>query len=187
MIKQYKGMKAEKSAGSSPLPAGGYVVKILKATVENYSWGQVLVVFLDVAEGEYKDFFRKQYDANPNEDKKWKGTFRLVVPDENSQYFASNQRDFNNFIYTLEESNNGYHYDCDETKFKGKLFGALYRNKEFMTDKGDSIWTTECAKATDIDSIRGGDFTLPKDKPLTNKSHTSQNSFADISDDDLPF
>ncbi|MCH5147610.1 MAG: hypothetical protein J1F61_06405 [Clostridiales bacterium] len=188
MIKSYKGMEAKKTTSSSPLPAGGYVAKIINAKVESYSWGEVLVVALDIAEGEYKDFFKTQYDANTNEDKKWKGTFRLTVPDENSQYFESNKRMFNNFIYALEDSNVGYHYDCDEKNLKGKLFGVLYRNKEFETSNGDCLWTTECAGSTDVSSIRSGDFRLPKDKPLKNKSQTDQNDFTAIGDgDDLPF
>jgi hypothetical protein len=40
------------------------------------------------------------------------------VPDENSQYFESNRRQFNNFIYALEDSNEGYHYDCNEKKVR---------------------------------------------------------------------
>ena len=99
-----------------------------------------------------------------NEDKKWKGTFRLTIPDENSQYFASNKRVFNNFIYSLETSNNGYHFDWDETKLKGKFFGALYREKEFESNSGDIITTTECGGSTDIASIRSGDFRLPAGK-----------------------
>ena len=85
MIKQYTGMKAEKAVSGEPLPKGGYVAKIVGAKVEEYSWGSVLVIALDVAEGDHAGFFRKQYDANANEDKKWKGTYRLTVPDEGSQ------------------------------------------------------------------------------------------------------
>ena len=131
MISSYKGMKAEKAVSNTPLPAGGYVAKIIGAKVENYSWGSVVVIAFDITEGEYSDFFRKQFDSNTNEDKKWKGTYRLTVPDESSQYFENNQRTFNNFIYSMEDSNSGYHYDCDETKFKGKSIGVLFRNKEF--------------------------------------------------------
>ena len=187
MIKHYAGMKAEKSVTGEPLPKGGYVVKIEGARVEEYSWGSVLVVAIDVAEGEYAGFFRRQFDANLNEDKKWKGTFRLTIPDENSQYFASNKRVFNNFIYSLETSNNGYHFDWDETKLKGKFFGALYREKEFESNSGDIITTTECGGSTDIASIRSGDFRLPKDKLLERKP-ADYNAFANVpTDDDLPF
>lgn len=190
MIKDYPGRKAEKTTASSPLPAGGYVVKILNAKVESYDWGEVLVLAFDVCEGEHKDFFRKQFNANTNEDKKWKGTYRTTVPDENSKYFEGNRRAFNNLIYALEDSNSGYHYDCDELKFKGKLLGALYRNKEWSFN-GKTGWTTECCAVTDVKAIREGDFKMPKDKPLNAEKAAVQSSSAPMNDltddDDLPF
>ncbi len=193
MIKSYTGMKAEKTISNTPLPVGGYVAKIVGARIEEYSWGAVVVVAFDIAEGEYAGFFKKQFDDNQNEDKKWKGTYRLTIPEEGSQYFESNQRTFNNFIYAMEDSNNGYHYDCDETKFKGKLLGVIYRNKEWEMD-GRTGWTTECGAVTDITSIREGSFRMLKDKPLKNSTSsvgTQNNSnyatMENLSDDDLPF
>ena len=61
----------KRSVSNEPLPAGGYIAKILNAEVKEYTWGEVLVVSFDIAEGEYKDFFANQYKANSNEDKMW--------------------------------------------------------------------------------------------------------------------
>ena len=187
MIPKYNGAKAEKAIGGAALPAGGYVAKIESARVEEYSWGTVLVVALDVAEGEHAGHFRKQFADNPDVNKKWKGTCRLTVPNENSKYFAAEKRSFNNFIFALEQSNSGYTFDWDERKLKGKLFGALYRNKEFIANDGKKITTTECGGCTDIHSIRDGSFTPLKDKLL--KEETKPDTSADLfdEDDDLPF
>ena len=77
-MKAFNGLEIKNSVGANePLPAGGYVAKVLTAIVEDYSWGEVLVISFDIAEGEYKDFFSKQYRENTREDKKWKGNFRL--------------------------------------------------------------------------------------------------------------
>lgn len=73
MIKNYEGQKAEKTVSVNHLPAGGYVAKIVSAKVEDYQWGSVVVVAFDIAEGDFKGFFKKQFDDNPNEDKKWRG------------------------------------------------------------------------------------------------------------------
>ena len=80
------------ASSSEPLPAGGYVAKIMNAEVKEYSWGEVLVISFDIAEGEYKDFFATQYRENTNEDKKWKGNFRLTVPQEGNQYFENQKK-----------------------------------------------------------------------------------------------
>lgn len=188
MIPNYNGARAEKMTGGTALPAGGYVAVIHSAKVEEYNWGAVLVVAYDVFEGEHKDHFRKQFADNTDPNKKWKGTYRLTVPNEQSKYFASEKRTFNNFIFALEQSNSGYRFDWDERHLKDKLFGALVRNKEFLSDKGEKITTTECGGCTDIFSIRDGSFTPLKDKLLKEESAPAQVSTIDaLGDDDLPF
>ena len=190
MIPQYNGMKAEQTVFSNPLPKGGYVANIINAKIEDYSWGSVLVIAFDVAEGDYKDFFRRQFNANSKHEKKWKGTYRIVIPNENSQYFESEKKSFNNLIYSLEASNSGYKFDRDEQKFKGKFIGVIYRNKEWEMN-GNTGWTTECGAVTDITSIRENTFKPLKDKPFRNNSSVSVNTDNAVTvietEEDLPF
>ena len=65
------------------LPKDAYVIKILSAKVARTSTGldQIVIAF-DIAEGEYKDFYKSMYDRNQNEDKKWPNdaVFRLTIP-----------------------------------------------------------------------------------------------------------
>ena len=69
-MKAFNGLEIKKSVSASePLPAGGYVAKILNAKVEEHSWSEVLVISFDIAEGEYKDFFSQQSQENPCEEK----------------------------------------------------------------------------------------------------------------------
>lgn len=191
-MKAFNGLEIKKSVSASePLPAGGYVAKILNAKVEEYSWGEVLVISFDIAEGEYKDFFSKQYKENTREDKKWKGNFRLTVPQESNQYFDSQKRTFGNAIWAIEESNPGYHWDWNETALKGKMVGVLFRNFEWSMDDGRSGWSTECCTFVSVEDVRTGNFKQPKDKPLKNKAadNAPSSNFAvlDDPDSDLPF
>lgn len=175
--------------GSDPLPVGGYVAKIMNAEVKEYNWGEVLVISFDVAEGEYKDFFANQYKANTNEDKKWKGNFRINVPQESNQWFESQKRTFGNAIACIEESNSGYAWDWDETKLKGKTVGVLFRNFEWEVN-GNSGWSTECGCFISADDVRKGNFRMMNDRPLKNKTTTQTATFEtveSISDEDLPF
>ena len=143
-MKAFNGLEIKKSVGASePLPAGGYVAKILNAKVEEYSWGEVLVISFDVAEGEYKDFFSKQYKENTREDKKWKGNFRLTVPNEGNQYFDSQKRAFGNAIWAIEESNPGYHWDWNEAALKGK--SGLCNPRIYLLARQMSAFTWLCA------------------------------------------
>ena len=190
-MKAFNGLEIKKSVSASePLPAGGDVAKILNAKVEEYSWGEVLVISFDIAEGEYKDFFSKQYKENTREDKKWKGNFRLTVPQESNQYFDSQKRTFGNAIWAIEESNPSFRWAWDENALKGKMVGVLFRNFEWaMEDR--TGWSTEACTFVSVEDVRTGNFKQPKDKPLRNKATSSAtvNNFAQIddSDDSLPF
>ena len=92
---------------SDPLPAGGYVAKIVNALIKTYDWGEVLVISFDIDDGEYKDFLRQQFKNSPVEDKKWKGNIRVTVPDKANQWYDSQLKRFGNLIACLEESNDG--------------------------------------------------------------------------------
>ena len=190
-MKAFNGLEIKKSVGASePLPAGGYVAKILNAKVEEYSWGEVLVISFDIAEGEYKDFFSKQYKENTREDKKWKGNFRLTVPQESNQYFDSQKRTFGNAIWAIEESNQGYHWDWNEDALKGKMVGVLFRNFEYDVE-GRHGWSTECCTFVSVEDVRTGNFKQPKDKPLRNKTANNaiESNFSDLDEVEsgLPF
>ena len=188
-MRKYSDVKAERSAGGrETLPAGGYVCNILSARVESGEWGDTLVIAHDVAEGEYAGLFKRDYDNNTNENKKWRGTFRLRLPkDDGTEQDAWKKRSLGNTIWALEESNPGFSFDWDEKKLKGKKIGLLYRNKEWAFNDR-SGWTTEAISAESIDNIRNGKFKIPKDKPLPVKE-VEKPVFTEMEDesDGLPF
>ena len=194
-MKPFNGYEAKKSGGARELlPAGGYVAEIKAAEEVSYTWGSVVVISFDICEGQYKEFFAKDYRANTNDDKKWRGTYRLNIPkDDGSEQDGWTKKSFNNAIWSLEVSNPGYHFDWDEKKFKGKKVGVLFRNKQWAMN-GNTGWTTECCAFTSIEDIRSGSFTMPKDKPLAKEinlapSGSAFGAFVAADDDngDLPF
>ena len=190
MIKQYSGAKAERRTSREPLPAGGYVAKILAAQVQNYDFGDMLALSFDISEGQFKDFFKKDYAANQNGDKKWRGVFRVSIPkDDGSEKDAWSKAAFNDMIAVFE-ADSGFHWDWDETKLKGRTVGVLFRDKEWEWD-GRTGWTTECCALTTAAEIRNGDFKMPKKKPLkkAEAAPAASSGFSALTDDDgtLPF
>lgn len=169
-MKAFNGYKAQKPGGAREiLPAGGYVAKILNAEEKRYDWGDVLLISFDISEGERTGFFNKDYQENANEDKKWRGTYRLPIPkDDGSERDGWTKNTFGGAMWAIEESNPGYAWDWDEKTLKGKTVGVLFRNKEWEMN-GNTGWTTECCKLESADDIRNGKFRMPKDKPLKNK------------------
>lgn len=191
MIKQYNGFKAERTSSRETLPAGGYVARIMDASVIEYTWGNVLKVDFDIAEGEHKGFFANDYRNNTNDDKKWRGSYRINIPDERNQYFDSQRKSFNNFIACLEETNSGFHWAWDETALKGKGIGVLFREKEWEYNNSTG-WTTECCAVTTAKDIRENNFKMPKPKALKAKETATTQAYSSAftpSDDDgeLPF
>lgn len=190
-MKPYNGYKAERRVNRVPLPAGGYVAKILKAEEVEYSWGSVLQLSFDIAEGEHKDFFAKDYKANTAEDKKWRGTYRLTVPaDDGTDKDEWTKRSFNDAMACIEESNNGYQWNWDEKSLAGKFIGILFRDREWEMN-GRTGWTTEAGKITTAADIREGTFKPLNAKPLNNSSASgafaSPATWEPASDSDLPF
>ena len=191
-MKKYDVKPEKPSGGREILPAGGYVCSILNAKVESNDWGDTLVIAHDVCEGEYAGIFKRDYDNNTMEDKKWRGTFRLKLPkDDGTEQDAWKKRGLSNFMWALENSNPGFEWGdwaTIEKRLKGKKVGIVYRNKEWAM--GDRTgWTTEAAGTESIDNIREGKFRQLKDKPLANKPVVAEPTFEELDDssEGLPF
>ena len=191
-MKAYQGYESKKSAASREiLPAGNYIAKILKAEELATTEGKLYIVLsFDIADGEHKDFFRKDYNSQDPMygAAKWRGTFRLWEPTgDGSEKDGWTKRTFNNAIACVEESNPNYHWDWNEQGLKGKLIGVMYRDKEWSFD-GKTGWTTECGALCSIDDIRNGKAKLLKSKPLPQSAGApSAGGFTQVDDDELPF
>jgi len=150
------------------LPAGGYVLKIQNVRLDEGKNGNsdVLVIAFDITEGEQAGFYKRNYDAQTQEDKKWKGVYRLYCPkDDGSDQDNWTKRRFKTVMEAFETSNEGYHWNWDEKTLKGKMIGGLFNNKEYDFG-GRHGFFTNCHSLTDAQRIRDGKFTIPKDTLL---------------------
>ena len=130
------------------------------------------------------------FDNQNTEDKRWKGVLRQYIPtDDGSEKDARTKSYFKAMIEAIEDSNNGYHWDWDEKKLKGKIVGCLFRLEEWEWD-GKSGWRTAALKFIEAQKIRDGKFKVPNDKPLNNQPAFIQLNPLDVNvddDEDLPF
>ena len=188
MIPRYNNFEAKKSAsgGREILPAGGYVCKILKAEVQTFEWGNKLVLSFDISEGEQRDFFKTDYNSQPDDRKKWRGVWRINLPSgDGSQQDTWKQNAINNLAACMQDSNPGYVWDWDETKLKGKALGILFREFEWEMEDRNGV-STEAYSCTDIDSVRAGKFKISKRRELKHKA-TAPAPTPVTDDSDLPF
>lgn len=172
------------------LPKGGYVCKVLGVELMVFKGKECVKLSCDIAEGDFAGYFAERYKANTNEDKKWTCNYLLWVPNDSSQDWE--QRKFKTDIEAFEDSNNGFHFDWDEKKFKGLLIGGLFNEREYEKTNGDVGRATNLAKLTTVEKVREGKFKLPEDKLLnTTTSGTVNDGFMNIpdgaEDEGLPF
>lgn len=161
----YDDAKKQAQAGSiGRLPAAGYVCKILGVAYDAGTDGKsdVLTIQFDICEGEHANYFHKQYEANTNEDKKWKGVKRIYIPtDDGSEKDGWTKKTFAGWIAAVEESNPGYAWDWDEKKLKGKTVGIVFGETGTVID-GKEIVYTEARFGASVEKIRSNDYPLAK-------------------------
>lgn len=170
------------------LPKDGYVCKILAIEKMKSKKDQDMIkVSFDIAEGDYKDFYAKQFRENTSEDKKWSydAVMYLVIPYDGCADFISTNWD--TFWADIEDSNNGYVFSGDEKTVKGKVFGGLFRIEQ--TEHNGNIYDhTRLAFTTVAQNIRDKKFKLPNDKMI--QQNQNQDDFINIPESaeiDLPF
>ncbi len=173
----------ESKAGMQPIPVGVYVGQIIGAKVENGEQGQNLILQLEVTEGEYAGYFKRQFEAQAGGQyqKRYKGTLRLRVPNYNSNGQPATDRDryahqdFQHMAWALEHSNSGYTFDWDETKLKGKACAFSVRERDWFMEAAEEErgyrtgTTTEIARLESLEAFREGKVKVPKKRGFSQR------------------
>lgn len=147
------------------LPKGAYVCKIKHLEETKSKSGKAMIkLCFDIAEGDYKDFYEKQYKANTNEDKDWSydATMYMLIPYEGCDSWMTDQWD--TFWANIEDSNNGYVFAGDEKKTVNKVFGGVFRIEESESNTGNVYRHTKLAYSVIAQDVRDGKTKPAKDK-----------------------
>lgn len=163
---RFDGMKAEEKGNkrNNQLPAGAYVCQVLDARIEGQEPDQRLAVLFEIAEGPYKGWYMRKYEAqkenntDPNRKINYKGVLRLRIPNPDNKmarYPESDMRKFNDMIAKFQNNNpNVDLYDdngFDETKLKNKFIGVIVIDSEF-----NGFQFTKPDEFANIDDVRNG-------------------------------
>lgn len=188
-----KGMEDFKS-----LPIGAYECVIVGAVIHQseISGKESFKVAIDIATGEYKDYFRKRFDANTNEDKKWDNNAvrYLAYQGDNASYFKG-------FLTSVENSNPGYKWDWDESKLKGKKICGVFQYEEYEKQDGTKGVKVRLNKFRSLDKLKDIEVSdsvrllnnagyMPIDdynEKNEDKISNNESNFIEIGSDDLPF
>ncbi len=168
------------------LNAGGYICKIISAKEEKSKSGKrMLVLALDIAEGDKKDFFRNRFNDNSNPDKKWPAgaIYRQMLEGEKAAGFLKG------LMTSLEASNDGFKWDWDEKKLANLKCGAIFGEEEYEKMDGSVGTTTKVKFIRTVKAIQDGNFKVPELKKLPEKGEAFEDFVNSVTsdNDDLPF
>lgn len=179
------------------LPAGLYICIVKQVNMRKDASGREQIILLfDIAEGEQKGFYQRQFDSRREQDSnaKWGGVYRQHTHDRDGQ---SANPWFKGMICSIEKSNNGYRWDWNEKGLVGKRFGGIFGREEFLASDGEKKMTTRLLQIRSIDGLKTA--TVPEDKLLPEGPATPETakapdsgmdgfmSIPDGIDEELPF
>ena len=185
-IAGYDDIKAITKGESNTLPAGAYPCRILNAKEEVSKNGNpMLVLAVDIAQGEYKDYFKNQYKARKetNAEAKWPCNFYQRLDGNNLSYFKG-------MIHAIEDSNDGYRWAWDEKSLIHLMFVGVFQRQEVEFSNGETGIVTKLIQIRSFKALDEGKIKIPEDKMLAKdvKQDTSTRKTSSIlDDDDIPF
>ena len=191
--KNYDSIPATNAGEFAGLPAGGYVCVVKDVKIENSKSRNIpmLVLRLDIAEGEFAGYFTKSFERSKQWNKdnpKWSNNaiYRQNLRDYKTGEFPSHAK---GLLTAFEKSNPGFSVkensnadndgeDFAESSLKGKILGVIFAEEEYKKQNGAIGTAVKAVQIRSADQIREGNFAVP---PLR-KLNGSQDNAADFSD-----
>lgn len=144
------------------LELGGHEIVIMDAREykSDFSGNTSLRVSIDIAGNDkQKGFFKKQFDENPNADKKWSNgaTKYLSLKDEQIAYLKG-------FITALEKSNANFKFNKNGTweQLKGLKLAGVFGLEEYEKEDGTIGTATKLVQFRSLDKLK--EIKIPKVK-----------------------
>ena len=168
------------------LEAGGYICKIVSAKEDKSKTGKkMLVLALDILEGDKKDYFRNRFDKNTKSDKKWPAgaVYRQMLEGDKAVGFLKG------LMTSLENSNENFKWDWNEKKLVNLKCGAIFGEEEYEKIDGSIGTTTKVKFIRTVQAIKEGKFKIPELEKLPPKGDAFEDFLSTVAseDDDLPF
>lgn len=162
------------------VPAGAYICVITK--VEDFEKQEKLVVYYDIAEGEYAG----HYERTRNE-KGWDWYGRYT-----KSYKTTAQRFFKRFCTSVSKSNGNFVFDAgavnaDEQTLVGKKIGLVFQEEEYYSNSGDKRTRLIVDHEFSISKIADQKTPAPKLLPEEPAGSDAFMSIPDGIEEEMPF
>ena len=195
-IKDFDKVEAKGMDDFRGLPIGAYecVIKDARLNHNEETGKNTLKISIDIASGEYKDYFLKAYETDTRVDRKWNNNAIRYIA-----YEGDNVAFFKGFITTVENSNVGYKWNWEESTLKGKKVCGVFQYEEYEKQDGTKGIKVRLSKFRSLDKLK--DIEVSDSIKMLDGSYVSyddymerkEDKFADFKDcveinpDSLPF
>ena len=160
----WKNIEGKEYGDYKNIEPGGYICRITEVEEASSRSGRdMFVISFDIAEGDYKDYYKQQYEANSSSDKKWRGVYCQLTDGNSVPYFKG-------LITAIEKSNNNFVFNGDEGLLSGKFFGGIFGEEEYTKQDGSLGTISKLCFIVSTERVRSGDFSIPKKKVLLTPS-----------------
>lgn len=193
-IKDFEKVEAKGMDDFKGLPIGAYecVIKDARINHNEITGKNTLKISVDIASGEYKDFFKKSYENDTRIDKKWNNNAvrYLAYEGENVSYFKG-------FLTIVENSNPGYEWNWEENTLKDKKLVGVFQYEEYEKQDGTKGIKVRLSKFRSLDKLKDievsdnirkldGSYVTYEDYMKNNGNSNSSNEI-EVTNDMLPF
>ena len=195
-IKDFDKVEAKGMDDFKGLPIGAYecVIKDARLNHNEETGKNTLKISIDIASGEYKDYFLKAYETDTRVDRKWNNNAVRFLA-----YEGDNVAFFKGFITVIENSNIGYKWNWEESTLKGKKVCGVFQYEEYEKQDGTKGIKVRLSKFRSLDKLK--DIEVSDSIKMLDGSYVSyddymerkEDKFADfkdcveINESDLPF
>ena len=182
IIKDFDKIEAKGMDDFRGLPIGAYECVIMDARVNHneQSGKDTFKVSVDIASGEFKDYFRKMYENDTRIDRKWNNNAVKYL-----SYTGDNVAFFKGFIKTIENSNIGYTWDWDETKLKGKKVCGVFQYEEYEKQDGTKGIKVRLNKFRSLDKLK--EIEVSDSIKMLDGTYTSYDDYMEKVEEKKPF
>ena len=182
IIKDFDKIEAKGMDDFRGLPIGAYECVIMDARVNHneQSGKDTFKVSVDIASGEFKDYFRKMYENDTRIDRKWNNNAIRYLA-----YKGDNVAFFKGFIKTIENSNVGYTWDWDETKLKGKKLVGVFQYEQYEKQDGTKALKVRLTKFRSLDKL--GEIEVSDSIKMLDGTYVSYDDYMEKVEEKNPF
>ena len=181
IIKDFDKIEAKGMDDFKALPIGAYecTIVIARENKNEESGKTTFKVGVDIASGEYKNYFKKMYDNDSRIDKKWNNNAvrYLAFEGENVAYFKG-------FLTCVENSNPGYKWNWDEKTLINKKICGVFQYEEYEKQDGTKGVKVRLSKFRSLDKIK--EIEVSDNVKLLNGSYMSIDDYNEKKEQNNP-